>query len=29
LENIFTFNGQPGHEIVLVYDGRFVEERLI
>jgi 8-oxo-dGTP pyrophosphatase MutT (NUDIX family) len=21
LENIFTFNGNPGHEIVLVYDG--------
>jgi len=28
LENIFTFNGKPGHEIVLVYDGRFVGERL-
>lgn len=21
LENIFTFNGEPGHEIVLIYDG--------
>jgi 8-oxo-dGTP pyrophosphatase MutT (NUDIX family) len=28
LENIFTFNGKPGHEIVLVYDGRFVDESL-
>lgn len=28
LENIFTFNGQPGHEIVLVYDGAFVDESL-
>ncbi|MCL4706721.1 NUDIX hydrolase [bacterium] len=26
LENIFTINGQPKHEIVFVYDGRFVEE---
>lgn len=25
LENIFTFNGRPGHEIVLVHDGRFVD----
>lgn len=23
LENAFTYNGEPGHEIVLVYDGRF------
>jgi 8-oxo-dGTP pyrophosphatase MutT (NUDIX family) len=23
LENIFTFNGDPGHEIVLIYDGAF------
>lgn len=23
LENIFVYNGQPGHEIVLVYDGQF------
>ena len=22
LENIFIFNGTPGHEIVIVYDGR-------
>ena len=22
LENIFTFNGFPGHEILLIYDGR-------
>ena len=21
VENIFTFNGKPGHEIVLIYDG--------
>lgn len=28
LENIFTFNGVRGHEIVLVYDGRFVDERI-
>jgi 8-oxo-dGTP pyrophosphatase MutT (NUDIX family) len=21
LENIFTFNGKPGHEIVMIYDG--------
>lgn len=28
VENIFTFNGRPGHEIVLVYDGRFVDESL-
>ena len=28
LENIFTFNGQPGHEIVLVYDGRLADETL-
>ncbi len=25
LENIFTYNGQPGHEIVLIYDGEFVD----
>lgn len=25
LENIFTFNGIPGHEIVQVYDGALVE----
>lgn len=28
LENVFTFEGQPGHEIVLVYDGRLGDERL-
>ena len=26
LENIFTFNGEAGHEIVMVYDGRLVDE---
>lgn len=25
LENIFTYNGRPGHEIVLVFDGAFVD----
>ena len=28
LQNIFTFDGQPGHEIVLVYDGEFVDKSL-
>ena len=28
LENIFTYNGRQGHEIVQVYDGRFVDESL-
>lgn len=28
LENVFTFNGQRGHEIVLVYDGRFADPSL-
>jgi 8-oxo-dGTP pyrophosphatase MutT (NUDIX family) len=28
LENIFTFDGQQGHEIVLVYDGAFVDRSL-
>lgn len=28
LENIFTFNGKPGHEIVLIYDGSFVDASL-
>jgi 8-oxo-dGTP pyrophosphatase MutT (NUDIX family) len=28
LENIFVFNGDPGHEIVLVYDGEFVDRSL-
>ncbi|MGB8984544.1 MAG: NUDIX hydrolase [Anaerolineales bacterium] len=27
LENIFTFNGVPGHEIVLVYDGALKDPR--
>jgi 8-oxo-dGTP pyrophosphatase MutT (NUDIX family) len=26
LENLFTYNGTPGHEICLIYDGRFVED---
>lgn len=25
LENIFTYGGETGHEIVIVYDGRFVD----
>jgi len=28
LENIFVFNGNPGHEIVQVYDGVFEESGL-
>jgi 8-oxo-dGTP pyrophosphatase MutT (NUDIX family) len=28
LENIFVFNGTPGHEIVQVYDGMLVDSRL-
>jgi len=24
-ENIFTYRGEPGHEIVLLYEGRFVD----
>lgn len=28
LENIFTYNGEAGHEIVLVYDGQFVDSSL-
>ena len=28
LENLFTLDGQPGHEIVFVYDARFVNESL-
>ena len=27
-ENIFVFNGQPGHEIIQVYDGRLVNSGL-
>ena len=26
LENIFEYEGESGHEIVVVYDGRFVDE---
>jgi 8-oxo-dGTP pyrophosphatase MutT (NUDIX family) len=25
LENVFTYNGQTGHEIVMVYDGAFAD----
>lgn len=25
LENLFTYQGEPGHEIVLVYDGAFAD----
>ena len=28
LENVFTFNGQTGHEIVMVYDGAFADRSL-
>ena len=28
LENIFTFNGENGHEIVFVYDGKFTDKTL-
>jgi ADP-ribose pyrophosphatase YjhB (NUDIX family) len=28
LENIFTYLGEPGHEIVLVYDGELVDRSL-
>ncbi|MDQ3327072.1 MAG: NUDIX hydrolase [Chloroflexota bacterium] len=28
LENVFTYDGRPGHEIVLVYDGAFVDAAL-
>lgn len=28
LESIFVYLGEPGHEIVFVYDGRFVDEAL-
>lgn len=27
-ENIFEFNGKPGHEIVFVYEGRFADTTL-
>ena len=26
LENIFTYNGERGHEIIIVYDGEFADE---
>jgi 8-oxo-dGTP pyrophosphatase MutT (NUDIX family) len=28
LENVFVFNGTPGHEIVLVYDGALIDSKL-
>lgn len=28
LENLFTFDGEDGHEIVFVYDGRFADESM-
>jgi len=28
LENIFYYNGRPGHEIVFVYDAQFVDQEL-
>jgi 8-oxo-dGTP pyrophosphatase MutT (NUDIX family) len=28
LENIFTFNGHNGHEIVFIYDGKFTDQGL-
>jgi 8-oxo-dGTP pyrophosphatase MutT (NUDIX family) len=28
LENIFTYNGKPGHEIVMIYDGTLKEPGL-
>jgi ADP-ribose pyrophosphatase YjhB (NUDIX family) len=28
IENIFTFNGQQGHEIVLIYAGEFVDKAM-
>lgn len=28
LENIFVYEGKPGHEIVMVFDGRFVDDSL-
>ena len=28
IENLFTFEGQPGHEIVVVYEGKFVDRSL-
>jgi 8-oxo-dGTP pyrophosphatase MutT (NUDIX family) len=28
LENIFTYEGKPGHEIVFIYDGQFADRSL-
>ena len=28
IENIFTYNGQMGHEIVLIYEGTFVDQAI-
>ncbi|UCB53556.1 MAG: NUDIX hydrolase [Candidatus Zixiibacteriota bacterium] len=28
IENVFTYDGKPGHEIVLVYEGNLVDSRL-
>lgn len=28
LENVFTYRGKPGHEIVFVFDAQFVDERV-
>ena len=28
LENIFEYNGQPGHEIVFVFDAEFIDKTL-
>lgn len=28
LENVFTYGGQTGHEIIMVYDGEFVDRSL-
>jgi 8-oxo-dGTP pyrophosphatase MutT (NUDIX family) len=28
VENIFVYEGEPGHEIVFVYDGQFVDQSL-
>ena len=28
LENIFVFNGEPGHEIVMVFDGQFTDSSI-
>jgi hypothetical protein len=28
IENIFVYEGQPGHEIVLVYEAKFADSQL-